>query len=673
MKDFMETSVETNVIDTLCVNTIRLLAVDMVEKAKSGHPGLPLGAAPMGYLLFDRFLHYNPQNPKWFNRDRFILSAGHGCAMLYALLHLTGYDLPLDELKKFRQWGSKTPGHPEYGLTPGVEVTTGPLGQGFANGVGMAIAERYLAAYYNRPGFPVVDHYIYEIVSDGDLMEGVASEAASIAGHLKLSKLVYLYDDNHISIDGNTEITFSEDVGKRFEAYGWYVQHVSDADNLNELQEAVERARKNGERPSLVLVRSHIGYGSPKQDTSAAHGEPLGPEATLKTKEKLGWPPDQAFYVPEKAQTHFRQALGRGKQYEQEWQNLLGKYTEAFPDLAREFERVMRNEIPDGWDKDLPTFAPDAGAMATRDACGKVMNAIAKNYTMLIGGSADLAASTKTDLKDKGDFTPQNPGGRNIRFGVREHAMGSISNGIYQHGGLIPFTGTFLIFSDYMRPALRLAAIMKSHVIFIFSHDSIGLGEDGPTHQPIGQIMSLRAIPHMVVIRPADANETSTAWHWAMKHDGPVTIVTTRQKLPILDAGRYNIAEGVPRGAYILAGPGKPAITLIGTGSEVSLVLAAGEKLRESNVNAQVVSMPSWELFDMQSREYHDKVLPPGVPRLAVEAAHPQGWYKYVGDKGDIIGLERFGASAPGETVMKNLGFSVENVVARALKLVGAK
>ncbi len=673
MKDFMKANGETKEIDTLCINTVRLLAVDMVEKAKSGHPGLPLGAAPMGYLLFDRFLRYNPQNPKWFNRDRFILSAGHGCALLYALLHLTGYDLPLDELKKFRQWGSKTPGHPEYGLTPGVEVTTGPLGQGFANGVGMAIAERYLAAYFNRPGFPIVDHYIYEIVSDGDLMEGVASEAASIAGHLKLSKIVYLYDDNHISIDGNTEITFSEDVGKRFEAYGWYVQHVSDANNLDELQDAVERAKNNGERPSLVLVRSHIGYGSPKHDSSAAHGEPLGPDATLKTKEKLGWPPDQIFYIPEEVLLHFRQALGRGKQQEQEWQNLLEKYSNAFPQLAREFERVMHNEIPAGWDKDLPTFSPAAGAMATRDACGKVMNTIAKNFSMFIGGSADLAASTKTDLKDKGDFSPQNPAGRNIRFGVREHAMGSISNGIYQHGGLIPFTGTFLIFSDYMRPALRLAAIMKSRVIFIFSHDSIGLGEDGPTHQPIGQLMSLRAIPHMVVIRPADANEMSQAWRWAMKHDGPVTIVTTRQKLPIMDAGKYQIADGVSRGAYVLAGAGKPDILLIGTGSEVPLVLAAGERLRELNINAQVVSMPSWELFDLQPPEYRDKVLLRGIPRLAVEASYSLGWYKYIGDKGDIIGLERFGASAPGETVMKNLGFSVENVVARALKLVGVK
>jgi transketolase len=657
--------------DTLCISTVRLLAVDMVEAAHSGHPGLPLGAAPLGYMLYDRIMRYNPKNPNWFNRDRFILSAGHGCAMQYALLHLTGYDLPLDELKRFRQWGSRTPGHPEYGLTPGVEVTTGPLGQGFGNAVGMAIATKYLAAYFNRAAFPIIEHFIYSIVSDGDLMEGISSEAASLAGHLKLSNLVYLYDDNGISIDGGTDITFTENVGKRFEAYDWYVQHVSDANNLDDIGTAIDRAKQNGERPSLIIVKSHIGYGSPKQDTSAAHGEPLGSEAARKTKEVFGWPLDKPFYIPDEALSHFRKAIERGSDYEAKWKTLFDRYKKSFPELADQLERVMQNKLPDGWDDDLPTFAPESGPMATRDACGKVMNGIAKNYSMFIGGSADLAASTKTDLKDKGDFAPQNHGGRNIRFGVREHAMGSVCNGISRHGGLIPFTGTFLIFSDYMRPAIRLAAIMEAHVIFIFSHDSIGLGEDGPTHQPISQLMSLRAIPRLIVFRPADANETSAAWHWAMKHKGPVAIVTTRQKLPVLDATLYPIYAGVSKGGYIMVEAEKPDIILIGSGSEVKLVLEAEKKLKESEIRAQVISMPSWKLFDRQAVDYQRKALPPDVPKLAVEAGSPLGWDKYVGEGGDIIGLERFGASAPGETVMKNLGFSVENVFEHARRLLG--
>jgi transketolase len=661
-----------NNIDNLCVNTIRFLAVDMVEQAKSGHPGLPLGAAPMAYTLYDKFIHYNPQDPLWFNRDRFILSAGHGCAMLYSILHLTGYDLPLDELKRFRQWGSKTPGHPEYGMTPGVEVTTGPLGQGFGNGIGMAIAERYLAAKFNKPDFPIVDHYIYAIVSDGDLMEGIASEAASLAGHLRLSKLVYLYDDNKITIDGSTKISFTEDVGKRFEAYDWHVERVDDANNLEELESAIKRAKANGEKPSLVMVKSHIGFGSPKQDTSAVHGEPLGADAMKKTKENLGWPQEPTFFIPDEALSHFRKAIDRGKENQSKWQKLFEGYKMAYPELAAKLEQTMRNELSDKWDSDLPTFTPTSGAIATRDACGKVMNAIAKNFEMYIGGSADLAGSTKTDLKDMGDFTPENPGGRNIRFGVREHAMGSISNGLAQHGGIVPFTGTFLIFSDYMRPAIRLAAIMSSHVIFIFSHDSIGLGEDGPTHQPISQLMSLRAIPHITVIRPADANEMSAAWRFAMKHKGPVAIATTRQKLPVLDIAAYPVNEGLPKGAYILADApgGHPDIILIATGSEVQLILGAREKLAEKNIKARVVSMPSWELFDRQAPEYRRSVLLPGIPKLAVEAASPLGWYKYVGEKGDVIGLERFGASAPSEIVMKNLGFSVEKVVERAIALI---
>ncbi len=662
-------------IDTLCINTLRFLAVDMVERANSGHPGLPLGAASMAYVLYDKIMRFNPKSPNWFDRDRFILSAGHGSAMLYSILYLTGYDLSLDELKRFRQWESKTPGHPEFGLTPGVEVTTGPLGQGFAMGVGMAIAERYLAAKFNRPNYDIINHYIFSIVSDGDLMEGVSSEAASLAGHLQLSKLVYLYDDNNISIDGNTKITFTEDVGKRFEAYDWHVERVADANNVDELERAIQRAKGNGKKPSLIIVKSHIGYGSPKQDTSAAHGEPLGADALKKTKENLGWPQDPTFYIPDDALSHVREAIDRGKEHENRWQKLFDDYQKNYPDLAAELNKVMRNELPNGWDVDIPTFAPAAGSMATRDACGKVMNAIAKNFEMFIGGSADLAASTKTDLKDKGDFAPENHLGRNIRFGVREHAMGSISNGISQHGGIIPFTGTFLIFSDYMRPAIRLAAIMQTHVIFIFSHDSIGLGEDGPTHQPISQLMSLRAIPGLTVIRPADANETSAAWRFALKHNGPVVIASSRQKLPVLDTALYPINDGLSRGAYIVADAenGQPDIILIATGSEVQLILGAREKLREIKIKARVVSMPSWELYDKQPQEYRRNILIPNVPKLAVEAASPLGWHKYIGERGDVIGLERFGASAPGETVMEKLGFNVNNVVEHAQILVNAK
>jgi transketolase len=668
----MEPSSSVENIDTLCVNTIRCLAVDMVEKANSGHPGLPLGAAPMAYMLYDQIMRYNPRAPLWFDRDRFILSAGHGCAMLYSILHLTGYDLPMDELMRFRQMGSMTPGHPEFGLTPGVEVTTGPLGQGFCNGIGMAIAERYLAAKFNKPDFSIIDHHIYAIVSDGDLMEGVASEAASLAGHLCLSKLVYLYDDNKISIDGSTKIAFTEDVGQRFEAYNWHVERVDDANNLDELKAAIIRARANGEKPSLVIVKSHIGFGSPKQDTSAAHGEPLGAEAIKKTKEKLGWPQAPTFYIPNEVLSHFRKAIDRGKEHQTKWQRLFEGYKKAYPELATKLELVMRNELPEKWDAELPIFSPTSGPIATRDACGKVMNAIAMNFELFIGGSADLAASTKTDLKDMGDFTPENPAGRNIRFGVREHAMGSISNGIAQHGGIIPFTGTFLIFSDYMRPPIRLAALMRSHVVFIFSHDSIGLGEDGPTHQPIEQLMSLRLIPHIAVLRPADANETVAALRFAMAHKGPIVIATTRQKLPVLDVSVYPISEGLPKGAYILvdAPNGRPDIILIATGSEVSLVLAARDKLAEKKFKVRVVSMPSWELFDRQATDYRQNVLIPAVPKLAVEAASPLGWHKYVGERGDIIGLERFGASAPSEIVMKNLGFSVENVVERAIAII---
>lgn len=659
-------------IDKLCLNTLRFLAVDAVEAAKSGHPGLPLGAAAMAYVLFDRVLRYNPSNPQWHNRDRFILSAGHGCALLYAMLHLTGYDLPLEQLKRFRQLGSITPGHPEYGLTPGVEATTGPLGQGFAMGVGMAIAERHLSAYFNRPNFPIVDHHTFAIVSDGDLMEGVASEAASLAGHLGLSKMIYLYDDNDVSIDGSTDITFTEDVGMRFQAYGWRVDHIREGNDLNAIEAALKNARGEPHEPSLIIVRTHIGFGSPKQDSSAAHGEPLGPEAAAKTKDNLGWPKEPAFYIPEDALAHFRQAIPRGRKHEADWSKLLEDYRRSFPELAAEFESAMKGELPAGWEAALPRFGEESGSMATRDACGKAMNALSKKLRFFMGGSADLAASTKTDIKDGGDFTKEDPLGRNIRFGVREHAMGSISNGICQHGGIIPYTGTFLVFSDYMRPAIRLAALMGAHVIFIFSHDSIGLGEDGPTHQPISHLMSLRAIPNLVVIRPADANETSAAWETALKHKGPVALITTRQKLPLLDPGKFPVIAGLQKGAYILADSKKniPDIVLVASGSEVQLILGAGQKLGERGIDARVVSMPSWELFDRQPQDYRQRVLPAESPKLAVEAAVTVGWHKYIGENGDILGIDRFGASAPGGEVMRHFGFTIDNVVQRALRLI---
>jgi transketolase len=629
----------------------------------------------MAYVLYDRIMRYNPRNPGWFDRDRFILSAGHGCAVQYALLHLTGYDLPLAELKRFRQFGSLTPGHPEYGETPGIEVTTGPLGQGFANGVGMAIAERFLAARYNRPGFPIVDHRTYAIVSDGDLMEGISHEAASLAGHLGLNKMVYLYDDNNVSIDGSTDITFTEDVGKRFEAYGWRVEHIDDGNDLEAIEGTIREAQGESGRPTLIIVRTHIGYGSPKQDTSAAHGEPLGPEAARKTKENLGWPLEPPFFIPDEALAHFRGAVSRGEEHEAHWKKMFEEYRREYPDLAVEFERFMRGELPSGWDANLPKFKAADGAMATRDASGKVMNALAGPLPTFLGGSADLAASTKTDLKGAGDFSRDNPGGRNIRFGVREHAMGSAANGMARHGGVIPYTGTFLVFSDYMRPAVRLAAVMKAHVVFVFTHDSIGLGEDGPTHQPIGHLLSLRAIPGLVVLRPADANETVAAWRVAIARRGPVAMALTRQKLPTLDYEKYPVFDGVSKGAYVLseAGGKRPDIVLIATGSEVQHIVAAREKLAAEGIHARAVSMPSGELFDEQSRGYREEVLPPGIPRLAVEAASPIGWYKYIGERGDVIGINRFGASAPGDEVMRRFGFTAEHVVERARLLLGKK
>jgi transketolase len=679
-------------LDQLAINTLRFLSVDAVQKANSGHPGLPLGAAPMAYVLWTRFLKHNPASPAWFDRDRFVLSAGHGSMLLYSLLHLTGYDLPLAQIKQFRQWASHTPGHPERGSAPGIETTTGPLGQGFGNGVGMAIAEAHLAARYNRPGFDVVNHFTYALVSDGDLMEGVAAEAASLAGHLKLGKLIYLYDDNRVSLAAATDITFTEDRARRFEAYGWHTQSIGDGNDLEAIDRALRAARAETERPSLILVRTHLGYGSPhKQDTFEAHGSPLGEEEVRLTKEALGWPTEPPFYIPDQALRHFREALGRGERAEAAWNTRLAAYAQEYPTLAQELRQVMRGELPEGWDTDIPNFPAAAKGMATRVASGKVMSALAPRLPTLVGGSADLDPSTHTMLADMGDF--ESPArladdrqgsagggwkyaGRNVHFGVREHAMGAILNGLAAHGGMLPFGATFLIFSDYMRPPIRLAALMKLHVIYVFTHDSIGLGEDGPTHQPVEQLANLRAVPRLVVIRPGDANETAVAWRVAVEADErPVALVLTRQSVPTLDRSQMASAEGLRRGGYVLADApdGKPDVILIGTGSEVGLVVAARQKLLERDIQARVVSMPSWELFDAQPQDYHDTVLLPSVrARLAVEAGVPQGWHRYVGDQGDIIGVDdRFGASAPGGTVMREYGFSVENIVQRTLALLG--
>jgi transketolase len=666
-----------NPTDQLCINTLRFLAVDAVEKAQSGHPGLPLGAAPMAYVLWDRFLRHNPKNPRWFNRDRFVLSAGHGSALLYALLHAYGYDLPLDELKRFRQWGSKTPGHPEYGLTPGVEATTGPLGQGFAMGVGMAVAETHLATLFNPPVGqsvpPVIDHHTYGIVSDGDLMEGIASEAASLAGHLGLGKLIYLYDDNHITIDGNTSIAFTENVDERFRAYGWHVQRIDDGNDVNAIDAAVRHAQQERAKPSLICVRTHIGFGSPKQDSASAHGEPLGGDAVEATKEKLGWPKEPTFHIPSEAAEHFAQAMERGSQMEDIWEDQFAYYRERFPDKAPQLELAIRGRLPERWDRDIPVFKPDDGPIATRAASGKIINAIAPHVPTLIGGSADLAPSNKTWIKGSDAFSPEAKDGRNFHFGVREHAMGGVVNGMALHGGVLPYGGTFLIFSDYMRGSIRLAALMDAPSTFVFTHDSIGLGEDGPTHQPVEHLASLRAMPRLVVIRPADANETAEAWRFAVEHRGPVALILSRQSLPILDSGRYPVTQGLSKGAYTLvdATSGSPDLILIASGSEVSLVMDAQKTLETKGVHTRVVSMPSWELFNQQPESYRREVLVPSVPKIAVEAGSSQGWREYVGDSGDVIALDRFGASAPGKTALQNLGFSVGNVVERALTLLG--
>lgn len=665
----------TTKLDELCVNTIRMLSADGVEKANSGHPGMPMGAAPMAYILWTRFLQHNPLNPKWPARDRFVLSAGHGSMLLYSLLHLTGYDLSLDDLREFRQWKSRTPGHPEYRLTPGVEITTGPLGQGFAGGVGMAIAERFLAARFNRPDYPIVNHFTYGIVSDGDLMEGVTHETASLAGHLRLGKLIYLYDDNHISIEGSTDITFTEETEDRFRAYGWHVPIVKDGNDLEAIEDAINNAREETDSPSLIAIRTHIGYGSPgKVDHPSAHGEPLGKDEIRLTKENLNWPIEPSFFIPDEVADHFQPTVEKGKENEDLWKEMLRSYTQEFPDLAEEWRRFMDGEFPEGWDRDIPCFPADPKGMATRVASGTVLNAIAEQIPNLMGGSADLAPSNKTEIKGEEDFQPAAYSGRNLRFGVREHGMGSILNGMALHGGVIPYGGTFLIFSDYMRPAIRLAALMGLKVIYIFTHDSIGLGEDGPTHQPIEQLAALRAIPGLTVIRPCDGNETAEAWKVALMSDsGPVALALTRQGLPVLDRTVYPTAENLTRGAYILRGAkeSRPDLILISTGSEVHIALEAAKRIDESGVKVRVVNMPSWELFDRQDEAYRRQVLPPEIKaRVAIEAGISQGWHRYVGDEGRIIALDRFGASAPSKILYEKFGFTPENVVETALTLV---
>ncbi|MBL0391088.1 transketolase [Ramlibacter monticola] len=680
----------SDALDQLCIDTIRFLSVDAVQKANSGHPGMPLGAAPMAYALWSRHLKCNPRNSAWPDRDRFILSAGHGSMLLYSLLHLSGYDVPLDDIKSFRQWDSKAPGHPERGHTPGVEVTTGPLGQGFANAVGMAIAEAQLAARYNRASHEIVNHRTYAIVSDGDLMEGVASEAASLAGHLKLGKLICLYDDNRVTLSAGTPMTFSEDRAARFDAYGWHTQSVADGNDVDAIDQALECARAETSRPSLILVRTHIGYGSPnKHDSYEAHGSPLGADEVQLTKERLGWPSEPPFLIPQAALARMREALSRGERDEANWNARMKAYAQASPDLAAELQSRLRGDLPAGWDADIPVFPADAKGMATRAASGKVMNAIAPQLPALTGGSADLDPSTKTALKDLGDFNPPvatgedtqgsdgggwSPAGRNLHFGVREHAMGAIVNGLGAHGGFIPYGATFLIFSDYMRPAIRLAALSKLHVVHVFTHDSIALGEDGPTHQPVEQLASLRAMPDLTVIRPADANETAVAWKVAIEmRDRPALLVLTRQDVATLDRARNANAEGLRRGAYVLsdAKDRRPALILIASGSEVGLIVAAAERLRGEGIAVRCVSMPSWDLFEAQSKDYRDEVLPPDVPaRLAVEMGVAQGWHRYIGDRGEMLGVDRFGASAPADVLLREYGFTVENVVSRARRLL---
>jgi transketolase len=657
------------------INTIRILAAEAVQKANSGHPGMPMEAAPLAYLLWTRFMRYNPENPAWANRDRIVLSAGHGSMLLYAMLHLTGYDLSLEEIKNFRQWNSLTPGHPEYGLTPGVDTTTGPLGQGISTAVGMAMAEAHLVARFNRPGHDVIDHFTYVIASDGDLMEGVSSEACSMAGHLGLGKMIVVYLDNHITIEGSTDLAFSENVGLRFDAYGWHVQRVMDGNDLASLESAIHAAQGVTDKPSIIVCRTIIGYGSPNRaGTSKAHGEALGEEELALTKKNLGWPAEPAFYIPEGVLTHFRQMASRGNELESAWKQTVDAYSADHPDLSREMQRCLNGDLPEGWENDLPIFTPDLDDMATRQASGTVINALAARIPELMGGSADLAGSTNTMIEAETDYAAGHYIGRNLRFGVREHAMGAALNGMMVHGGVIAYGGTFLVFSDYMRPAIRLAALMEVAPIYVFTHESVGLGEDGPTHQPIEHYMALRVIPHLIVIRPSDATETAEAWRAALLHrNAPVALLLTRQKMPVLDRTTLASAEGLQQGAYILAdaeGP-TPDVILIATGSEVHVALAAREMLAADSIGARVVSMPSWELFEAQPADYKESVLPTSVTaRLAIEAGVTLGWERYVGTQGDVIGIDRFGASAPAKIIFEQLGFTAENAAARAKALL---
>lgn len=660
-------------LQSLSINTIRLLSADAVQKANSGHPGMPMGAAAMAYALWTNHLNFDPSNPDWPNRDRFILSAGHGSMLLYSLLYLTGYDLTLDDIKNFRQPDSKTPGHPESHLTKGVETTTGPLGQGFANGVGFAIAQKYLAARYNKPGYDIFDYNIYAIVSDGDLMEGISSESASIAGHLKLGNLIYLYDDNHISIEGNTNITFTEDTVKRFEAFGWHVQVVEDGNNPDKISAAIQKAKEENERPSIIKIRTHIAFGSPnKADTAGAHGSPLGEEELRLTKINLGWDPEKSFFIPEEVLKFYRGIGEKGKSLQGEWDKLFSEYKTDYPELAGEYINFCENKFPEGWTEALPVFEPKDGEVATRSASGKTINAIAKYFPDMIGGSADLEPSNDTFIKGEKSFQPGDYDGRNLHFGVREHSMGAELNGIALTKPMIAYGATFLIFSEYMRAPIRLAAIMGIRTIFIFTHDSIALGEDGTTHQPIEQLISLRSIPNLIVIRPADANETAQAWRVALEHrTGPVSIILTRQKLPVIDQTKFASAKNLEKGAYILRDcDDTPELIFIATGSEVQLALAAQENLKSQNINTRVVSMPSWELFEIQSDEYKEKVLPKDIKkRISIEAGSTLGWHKYITDGGIAIGVDEFGKSAPGELLMKEYGFSVENVTQKSLSL----
>jgi transketolase len=657
-------------LDQLSINTLRFLAVDAVEKAKSGHPGAPLGDSPTVYLLFHEFMRHNPTHSKWSNRDRFVLSNGHASAMLYAVLNLTGYKVTIEDLQQFRQYGSITPGHPEYGETDGVEVTTGPLGQGFAMGVGMGIAEKHLAAIYNRPGYNVVDHYTYVMCGDGDLMEGVSHEAGSLAGTLGLGKLIYFYDDNSISLDGPTALSFTEDVTERFAAYHWHVQMVDNGNDLVAISQAIKAAQAVKDQPSLIRVRTVIGYGSPKAGTNKVHGEAMGPEATKETKRNLGWPEDKSFYVPDEAKQNWLQAVDKGKKYEQEWNDLFARYKKDFPELAAEFERTQAGNLAAGWEKSLPVYAADAKPMATRNAGGETMDAIAKAVPELIGGAADLTSSTRTIFKGSANFH-LDPAGRNIFFGVREFGMCAAVNGMAVHGGLIPYGSTFFTFSDYCKPAIRLAALMHSHSLFIFTHDSIALGEDGPTHQPIEHLSMLRAVPHLTDFRPADANETVACWRLALERKAPAFMALSRQNLPILDPEKYKVAEGVGKGAYILQDGGtSPDVLLVAAGAEVWPILQVAADLKKEGISARVISMPSFRIFEEQPEAYKQQIFPDHLPKLAVEAGAPMCWWKYVGRHGDVIGLERFGASSPGPKVYEELGFSPANIMKRAKQLL---